>query len=129
MPGKKFKSIGIREKLYNRIEEEKREGESMSDYIERVIDIATEREEEKGNGKDMVTTSDGTEKLYEAIEALREDLSLRDGKELVTGIATDKEGIKELSDKDIKRIAGQMELAIGMYIETGIAKGMKALQR
>ena len=40
-----------------------------------------------------------------------------------------KDTVKEISDKDIKRIAGQMELAIGMYIETGIAKGMKALQR
>ena len=51
MPGKKFKSIGIREKLYNRIEEEKKEGESTSDYIERVIDIAKKEEEIKNEVK------------------------------------------------------------------------------
>ena len=45
MPGKRFKSIGIREKLYNRIEEEKKEEESISDYIERTIDTAKEKEE------------------------------------------------------------------------------------
>ena len=32
---------------------------------------------------------------------------------------------KELSDKDIKRIAAEMLLEIGMHIETGIAKGIK----
>lgn len=47
MPGKKFKSIGIREKLYNRIEEEKKEEESISDYIDRAIDTAKEKEEDK----------------------------------------------------------------------------------
>ena len=40
---------------------------------------------------------------------------------------TVKEGI-ELSDKDIKKIAGQMELAIGMYIESGVTKAVKSLR-
>ena len=43
-------------------------------------------------------------------------------------IAIDKEGIKELSDKDIKRIAAEMLLEIGMHIENGIAKGIKDLR-
>ena len=34
----------------------------------------------------------------------------------------------ELTDKDIKKIAGQMELAIGMYIETGVIKAVKSLR-
>ena len=34
----------------------------------------------------------------------------------------------ELSDKDIKKIAGQMELAIGNYIETGVMKAVKSLR-
>ena len=38
-----------------------------------------------------------------------------------------KEGIG-LSDKDIKKIAGQMELAIGMYIESGVTKAVKSLR-
>ena len=40
---------------------------------------------------------------------------------------TVKEGI-ELSDKDIKRIAAEMLLEIGMHIENGIAKGIKDLR-
>lgn len=33
-----------------------------------------------------------------------------------------------ISEADIKKIAGQMELAIGMYIENGVAKGIKDLR-
>ena len=35
---------------------------------------------------------------------------------------------KELSDKDIKRIAAEMLLEIGMHIENGITKGIKDLR-
>ena len=36
--------------------------------------------------------------------------------------------IEGISDTDIKKIAGQMELAIGMYIESGVAKAVKSLR-
>jgi len=126
MPGKKYKSIGIRDKVYEKIEKEKREGESISDYIDRIIDMGIAvidyKDKEKEDGKDMVTQpNEATGNVYEAIEALRKDIaSFRDGKELVTG--------GELSDKDIKRMAAEMLLEIGMHIENGIAKGIKDLR-
>ena len=67
MPGKKYKSIGIREKLYERIEEEKREGESTSDYIDRVIDTAKEKEEVKKDEQGL-TKEDLREVLKERKE-------------------------------------------------------------
>ena len=39
-----------------------------------------------------------------------------------------KEGVVGLSDKDVKRIAAEMLLEIGMHIETGVAKGVKDLR-
>lgn len=39
-----------------------------------------------------------------------------------------KEGVVGLSNKDVKRIAAEMLLEIGMHIETGVAKGVKDLR-
>ena len=71
MPGKKFKSIGIREKLYNRIEEEKREGESISDYIDRIIDIAKGKEEDKKEGSGL--TKEGLREVLKEVLGERKE--------------------------------------------------------
>jgi len=68
MPGKKYKSIGIREKLYNRIEEEKREEESVSDYIDRIIDIAKKEEEIRNAVK-----SSTSEERYASVDRLTKE--------------------------------------------------------
>ena len=113
MPGKKFKSIGIREKLYNTIEEEKKEGESISDYIERVIDISTIR---------PIQPYEAIGDTNEAIEGLRRDIALYiDGKDLVT---SDKEG---LTKKDLKQALLGLENDIDMKIRDMLNEVMNKL--
>ena len=96
MPGKKYKSIGIREKLYERIEREKKEGESISDYVDRIIDMAIDQEKGEWDGKNLVIQPyEPIGDANEPIEALRRDiasltvLSKEDLKKALLGLEND----------------------------------------
>ena len=118
MPGKGYKVLSVKEGVVVKIQDKaKKEEVSISKLLNKLLESSTSTV--KTSSKDTV---------IETIRAtIREEL--KSSKNTVTISSKDTVTDKELSDKDIKRIAGQMELAIGMYIETGIAKGMKALQR
>ena len=91
MPGKKYKSIGIREKLYERIEKEKKEGESISDYVDRIIDMAIDQEKGEGDGKNLVIQPyEPIGDADEAIEALRRTV-------------LSKEDIRQIIAEELKR--------------------------
>jgi negative regulator of replication initiation len=103
MPGKKYKSVGIREKLYNRIEEEKKEGESTSDYIDRVIDIATERKEEKKEGLT-------TEQIKNAVkEVLGERKEQGNVMSTDTNAGITKQDLIEIENEAVERIKAIVE--------------------
>lgn len=46
----------------------------------------------------------------------------------ISATSSNEEGVVGLSNKDVKRIAAEMLLEIGMYIESGVAKGLKDLR-
>ena len=118
MPGKGYKVLSVKEEVVKRIQDKaKKEEVSISRLLDKLL--------EKGSTDTVKTGSKDT--VIEAIRAtIREEL--KSSKNAVTISSKDTVTDKELSDKDIKKIAGQMELAIGMYIETGIAKGIKDLR-
>ena len=113
MPGKKFKSIGIREKLYNRIEEEKKENESISDYIERTIDTAKEKEEVKKDEQGL--TKEGLR------EVLKEVLGERKGNIPTTDTNAG------ITIEDLKRALLGLENDIDLKIRDMLNEVMKRL--
>lgn len=64
MPPKGYKSVGIGSETYKRLNAEKKERESFTDCLNRIID-------EWDPKKDLITLYD----LHKAIEAIRNDLS------------------------------------------------------
>ena len=118
MPGKGYKVLSVKEEVVTKIQDKaKKEEVSISKLLDKLL--------EKGS-IDTVNTS-SNDAVIETIRAtIREEL--KSSKNAVSESSKDTATDKELSDKDIKRIAGQMELAIGMYIESGVAKGIKSLQ-
>ena len=93
----------------------KEEGKTISTFLSDVLNQPYSNKEEEGYSNDIAT------EIKEVIEELKRV-------PYSNSIATDKEGTKELSDKDIKRIAAEMLLELGMHIENGIAKGIKDLR-
>ena len=106
---------GVIEEIQKRAKEEKK---TISLYLAELL-------EGKVKGKEGILS-----KVFKSNGLSKEDLRtvLKEEGYSKDSIAIDKGGIKELSDKDIKRIAAEMLLEIGMHIETGIAKGMKDLR-
>ena len=75
--------------------------------------------------KEEVVTKiqDRAKKEEVSISKLLDNLLERGSKDTVKASSKD-----TVSDKDIKRIAAEMLLEIGMHIENGIAKGIKDLR-
>ena len=61
-----------------------------------------------------------------SISKLLDNLLERSSTKVVKTSSTD--AVRELSNADIKRIAAQMLLEIGMHIETGVAQAVKSLR-
>ena len=80
--------------------------------------------------KEEVVTKiqDRAKKEEVSISKLLDKLLSKSSKDTVKTSSKDTVTDKELSDKDIKRIAAEMLLEIGMHIENGIAKGIKAVR-
>ena len=100
MPGKKYKSIGIREKLYERIEEEKREGESTSNYIDRVIDTAKEKEEVKKDEQGL--TKEGLREVLKEVLGERKEQGNVMSTDTNAGIT--KQDLIEIENEAVERI-------------------------
>ena len=98
MPGKGFKSIGIREKLFEKLEEEKREGESISDLIERLLEVG--KGMVKRDGKELVTGGVGNE----LVNGLGNKLVIEDIKKALNEVLDQREGKqkKEVKPKEVK---------------------------
>ena len=120
MNKKGYGVMSIKKEVIEEIKSKAKEEEkTISTFLSDILKQPYSNKEEKEYSNDIATE----------IKELKEEL-----KKILysNSIATDKEGLKEglkeLSDKDIKKIAGQMELAIGMYIESGVMKAVKSLR-
>ena len=118
MPGKGYKVLSVKEEVVVKIQDRaKKEEVSISKLLDRLL--------EKGSTDTVNTSSKDT--VTETIRAtIREEL--KSSKNAVSESSKDTVTDKELSDKDIKRVATEMLLEIGMHIENGIAKGIKELR-
>ena len=118
VPGKGYKVLSVKEEVVTKIQDRAKEEEvSISKLLDKLL--------EKGSIDTVNTGSNDT--VIETIRAtIREEL--KSSKNTVSKSSKDTATDKELSDKDIKRIATEMLLEIGMHIETGIAKGIKDLR-
>ena len=63
-----------------------------------------------------------------SISKLLDNLLSKSSTEVVKTSSNDAAITKELSDTDIKRIATEMLLEIGMHIEIGVAQAVKSLR-
>jgi len=118
MPGKGYKVLSVKEEVVKRIQDQaKKEEVSISKLLDKLL--------EKGSTDTVKTSSNDT--VIESIRAtIREEL--KSSKNTVTISSKDTVPDKELSKEDIKRIATEMLLEIGMHIENGIAKGIKDIR-
>ena len=116
---KGYKTVNIKEEVISRIrdlEENKKEIEedrfNLAGFVANVLLSYEEREKELAYYKREFANSVGDATKIGFEEGRKEG----------------EKGSKELSDKDIKRVAAEMLLEIGMHIENGIAKGIKDLR-
>ena len=118
MPGKGYKVLSVKEGVVVKIQDRaKKEEVSISRLLDKLLG--------KGSTDTVKTSSKDT--VIETIRAtIREEL--KSSKNTVTISSKDTVTDKDISKEDIKRIAAEMLLEIGMHIETGIAKGIKDLR-
>ena len=117
MPGKGYKVLSVKEEVVTKIQDKaKKEEVSISKLLDKLLESSTS----------TVKTSSNSAVMETIRATIREEL--KSSKNTVTKSSKDTATDKELSDKDIKRIAAEMLLEIGMHIENGIAKGMKDLR-
>ena len=116
MNAKGYGVMSIKREVIEEIKSKAKEEEkTISTFLSDVIKQPYSNKEEKEYSNDIATE----------IKELKEELKKMP---YSNSIATNKEGLRELSDKDIKRVAAEMLLEIGMHIENGIAKGIKDLR-
>lgn len=129
---KGYKYINIKDEVVDRIRnsnENKKEVEegtfNLAGFVTKVLLGHLNNTYSEPPKTEGLTTEQVKRLLSGELQAFFDKKNIGD---VILATSSNEEGVIGLSNKDIKRMAAEMLLEIGMHIETGVAKGVKELR-
>ena len=129
---KGYKYINIKDEVVDRIrnsKENKKEVEegtfNLAGFVTKVLLGHLNNTDSEPPKTEGLTTEQVKRLLSGELQAFFDKKNIGD---VIPATSSNEEGVIGLSNKDIKRIAAEMLLEIGMHIENGVAKGVKELR-